>query len=240
MHILYTTKRQKQTLLFIFATQTDILGARKPTRYISTAIPCKRYLAKFAASVYGHPIKADTSTMIGQFIQLCLDKNTYDNRHSSEAKKNLYEAKLNISINEWQFNGIGYNIAPEKAIAINSFIEKIFTEHLYQWCYVRTKKNCRFKGVDEQIRSFAAHHNIVLDDDQEDISFDALKKKEYRFRLNLIKHHNEYRKLFFADLSPRKIKPQQSAFCVLSGMDRMAEFAEKSTLCSVEPAKRHP
>jgi hypothetical protein len=213
------------------------LSKKKQTRYIPVAIPCKRYLAKFAASVYGMSIRADSSTMFGFFLAQCLDKNRYESRANYKGKYSE-EAMLKIEISQFTFNNIGFEISPGKVLAINTFLEKIFTEHLYQWCIISTKRNIRFKGLDEQIRSFAQHHGIILDDDNEDISFDALKKKEYRFRMNIIRNHNEYRKLFSANLSPRKVAPKKEPFCVLSGSDTVADFASNSKSCYVLPNKQ--
>lgn len=215
------------------------MSKKKNTRYIEVAIPCKRYLAKFAHSVYGLHIKADSSTMFGFFLAQCLEKNRYESR-ANYSGKYIDEAQIKIEISQFTFNNIGFDISPSKVLAINTFLEKIFTEHLYQWCVIATKKNCRFKGLDEQIRSFAQHHGIVLDDDQEDISFDALKKKEYRFRSAIIRNNNNFRKLFSANMSPRIVQPQKESFCVLSGSISNPDFATNSKLCSVQHAKQHP
>jgi hypothetical protein len=181
----------------------DILEKSKPSRKITVTLRCKPYLAKFVHSVYGSPLAADSNSLLGSYIYLCLSKNMYENRHLYHHKRAIPQSSIQIKISKWQFNSIGFHIPEDKAISINSFIEKTFTEHLYNWCFVHTKKEVRFKGYDDQIRSFAAHHNIVLDDDNQDISFDALKKKEYRYRVNLEKNRTAFQKIFFAEMSPR-------------------------------------
>jgi hypothetical protein len=88
-------------------------------------------------------------------------------------------SQLPIQISEWQFENIGFDMPKDKAMAINAFIEEIFSEHLYWWCQVATQTKGRYKGYDNAILQFAQKHNITID---EDISFDGLKKKEFRQR----------------------------------------------------------
>ncbi len=88
-------------------------------------------------------------------------------------------SQLPIQISEWQFENMGFDMPKEKAMSINAFIEEIFSEHLYWWCQAATQTKGRYKGYDNAILQFADKHNITID---EDISFDGLKKKEFRQR----------------------------------------------------------
>lgn len=95
---------------------------------------------------------------------------------------NYYTDKLNIVVSLHNYTHVGSDIAADKILFINRFIEEVFSEHLYWWCQINTQKDSRYKGYADAIRSFAATHNIVLDDDNEDISVDGLKRKELRYR----------------------------------------------------------
>lgn len=155
-------------------------------------MPCKRYLAKFAHSLYGSPIPANSSSFIGLFIEFALTKNRYGSR-SPECFKHL-DGHLQVQLSRWQFDRIGFDVAPEHALAVNSILDDLFCQHLYIWVVRHTNPNVRYSGTKEAMLSFADRHGIIVDDDQEDISFEALKKKEYRTRMRLESSVDIFRK----------------------------------------------
>lgn len=74
----------------------------------------------------------------------------------------------------------GHSINPDKIIAINRYFEDVFIDDLYRFCLERTKGSSGWRpGIDAAIEEFARAFNIIIDTD---ISFDALKKAEYRHR----------------------------------------------------------
>lgn len=164
-----------------------LICSQAPTLLIQTPknkpyilqVPCKRYLAKFAHSLYGNPIPANSSSFIGIFIEFALTKNRYGN--SQECLKHL-DGSLQVKLSRWQFDRIGFSVAPEHALAVNSILDDLFCEHLFTWVSRNINPSVRYSGTKDAMLSFAERHGIVIDDIDEDISFEALKKKEYRTR----------------------------------------------------------
>lgn len=64
-------------------------------------------------------------------------------------------------------------------IAINQFWKKSFDHQLHLFCMKYVNKEARFAGYSMAIEAFARMNGIDID---QDISFDGLKKAEYRFR----------------------------------------------------------
>lgn len=119
-----------------------------------------------------------------------LTSKKYKNRHSASVQA-IYKQKhfLRIAINNWQYQAIGKVIIPESAYWINKMLERAFDYELYRFCDVfvllKPKEYGNEHGYKEALHYFAEHYGITLYDDHNekaDISFEALKKKEWRFR----------------------------------------------------------
>jgi len=93
---------------------------------------------------------------------------------------------------------IGFIITNDQVIQFNRFVDDLFEEYLYIFVQKNTKQNQRYCGFKEAIELFAQIHNIEID---VDITFDTLKKAEYRHRKNI-------EKKLVASLSPQIIKNQ--------------------------------
>lgn len=163
------------------------MASRK--KFYEIQVPCKPYIRKFAVSLYGETIHADSSTTLGLIITHSLEKNYYTTRHLTEVKRAefLRERPCNISIkiNKWQFEAIGHDIKGGTHLTINRFLETLFDENLYLHVSCRLKEDKEMKGYKDAIIEFAEKHCLVLFPDigeKEDITYEGLKKKEYRFR----------------------------------------------------------
>jgi hypothetical protein len=76
----------------------------------------------------------------------------------------------------------GHALSEDKIIAINRYMENSFVQDLHRWCDGERAKRDWRPGIDKAIYSFAERNNIIVDTD---ISFDALKQAEYRYRTRL-------------------------------------------------------
>lgn len=72
--------------------------------------------------------------------------------------------------------GLGFDISDASTISINKFFETRFNEDLKKWCELGTIYKVEYK---KNIEDFCMRHRIEL---EYDITFEAIKKKEYRFR----------------------------------------------------------
>lgn len=166
----------------------------KNVRYHCISLPIKSYIRKYAESVFGSPVKADHSTSLGCFINACLEKNVYSNRHLAEnfIYKDVTD-KLPILINSWQFNALGFDFSDDKVIQLNRFLENVFEEDLFRFCQSYIDPSKRYKGFREAIEKFCSRHKIEL---EIDVTFDAIKKIEYRKRKKIEDLHQRTLTLF--------------------------------------------
>ena len=72
----------------------------------------------------------------------------------------------------------GLNIEVAKVLVINRYFGNQFEEDLYHFCQ-RNITPGRYAGYDRALDLFAKRYDIEF---EEDITFEALKKMEYRYR----------------------------------------------------------
>lgn len=74
---------------------------------------------------------------------------------------------------------VGLGLSDDAIIQLNRFFETMFENDLYEFCKRHIDPTCRRAGYDKAITMFADQYAIDLDSD---ISFEALKKTEFRMR----------------------------------------------------------
>ncbi|HYD21538.1 MAG TPA: hypothetical protein VEB40_08690 [Flavipsychrobacter sp.] len=171
--------------------------------YYTLKVPCKPYIRKFATALFGDPIKADNKTTIGIIVIQSLEKNVYENRSIRDWYYKLFMKErpdlLEIEITKWQFAAIGSEFPRASMLTINRFLENSFDENLYLYTNAHIDNGKRYNGKEQSLISFAEKYGIEIavdSEDEGDITIDALKKKESRYRNRLKK-----KKEFFANLS---------------------------------------
>ena len=75
----------------------------------------------------------------------------------------------------------GYCMSTDKIVQINRFYEKLFYEKLFLFVQHKLDKNKRKMGVQDAINDYCDIYGIDIDTD---ISYDAMRKAEYRNRNN--------------------------------------------------------
>lgn len=150
-------------------------------KHYLVTLPCKTYIRKYIQCIYGNPVKATFEHSLGIMINLSLSKDIYlDRKLSNSFIHKHYTDKLPIIVNRWQWDRLGFDIQNGKIHLINLFMENLFKEHLFMWVDSGVQIHRERRLLIEQ---FAALNFIETD---EDISFDALKKMEYRKRRELL------------------------------------------------------
>lgn len=155
----------------------------KRANYFTLKILTKPYLKKYIHSLYGRTVIFSTSNQFGTIIMALLDKPNVIRQSKEKIKVQLneYDAELLIFCPIWfiKKNMYGFDISENHMLALNKYIEQRFTEDLYKFCYIMNKCGV---SLEDAIDEFCKCHQIELD---EDITLDALKKKEYRYRKHL-------------------------------------------------------
>ena len=155
------------------------------------SIPSKPFIKKYIYKRYGYPVQVDNGTLIGVAISSILEKKVHDNNPVDD-RENRFSSltdKIELVIPAYKVYSYeqGLNISIKKAIVLNRYFEIQFVEDLYRHCMQHTKPDLRNLtrkgfggcGYDKAILQFAQMHDLEID---VDITFEALKKNEYRYR----------------------------------------------------------
>lgn len=148
--------------------------------YFTVTLPTKAYLKKYIEVLYGSPVVFNTNSFLGKVIALALDKSVYPEVNRTIIYKSFdrYDKMLHISLPRvWlEKYYYGTDIHPKKAVYINKLIEDKFNEELFQYCQLLDILNIERKDA---LLDFCLKYNLEID---EDITFETIKKMEFRFR----------------------------------------------------------
>lgn len=157
------------------------------SRTYSVKVPIKSYLKKYIHAKHGTDLPLNYRTTYGTLI-LCLLEKDYFSINMGKQKKEVRvslitdEIEFTAPLNTMQYKG--HSLTSDKVIAINRFFEDCFIEDLYRYCKDNKKNTAWRPGIDKAIYAFAEVYNIEV---ETDISFEALKKAEWRHRMKLEK-----------------------------------------------------
>jgi hypothetical protein len=87
--------------------------------------------------------------------------------------------QIKVPLNSKNLRTVGYYIREDNVVLLNRFLEECFETALRQFISEGAKGEGRYVGYKDAYYAFAEAYNIIID---EDISFDGLKKIEYRSR----------------------------------------------------------
>ena len=142
-------------------------------------LPVKKYIQKYLTTMYGPTIPATMETDIG-FVVL----NTLASRLESQVCRgynkqfdNGKNGDITFTIPFHYFYLTKKELSIHTAILLNRYFENKFEEELSRFVHSRNTEG--WGKYKKAIEDFAAFYNIEI---EEDISFDGLKKMEYRHR----------------------------------------------------------
>lgn len=147
-------------------------------------IPTSPHLKKFISVEYGNPVKLDNGSLLGVVVISLLSKDSFHVALKPKEKSKLmtgYAATVSCCAPMSLMKDYGHSISMDKVIQLNRFYEKLFYEKLFLFVQHRLNKSKRKMGVQDAIVEFCDYYSIELDNE---ISYDALKKAEYRHRTN--------------------------------------------------------
>ncbi len=156
-------------------------------------LPVKKYIQKYLTSLHGETIPAIMETDIG-FVVLSTLTSRLDGkvcRGYNNQWRDPYQATVTFTIPFHYFYLAKKQVSVYTTILLNRYFENKFEEAL---CNHVEKQGFAGQKLKASIESFARQYNIEI---EEDISYEALKKMEYRSR----KKNEE---LFVRRLSPAK------------------------------------
>jgi hypothetical protein len=172
--------------------------------HYSVAIPTNPYLKAFITRFYGDPISINNRSHIGVFLIGVMSKENFSTRMAFDKKDIRYKfftEKIQCVAPVSLMSRYGYYLSEDQVIQINRYFETLFEEQLYFYVQRNIDTTKRRSGYEKAIENFADFYNIELN---EKVSFDCLKKIEYRFR-------KKTEKISLTTLSAQK-QPQVSLF----------------------------
>lgn len=172
-------------------------------RTFAVSIPTKAHIRKYVHSINGHTIVAGHDTLIGSVMMICLANKvrSYTSKEYREARILSYPDKVQVVVPaHYVFNGhAGLSVSDDSVISINRFLENAFLQDLYRYCRSNINPANRRHGYDRSIEEFCQMHGIEI---EEDVTFEALKKAEYRYRKRM-EEQNEKKTRTAVDFVPR-------------------------------------
>ncbi len=149
-------------------------------KHFELTIPTKPYLKKYLHALYGDPLFFTIHNHFGICIAAFLSR-PFQFHHRKELLKirtDKFEDQLTINLPMAFLTSrqAGFDISDNHIITLNKLFENRFEEDLWRFCMAM---NLRKRETKDAIEDFCCVYNISIDDD---ITFEALKKKEWRFR----------------------------------------------------------
>lgn len=168
----------------------------------TVSIPAKPHIARFAHTRYGNPVQLGAKNTLGCLINALLSGSNHRAKfspHHADLRFKYLTGGIHCAapLSE-MLRGKTFGLSLDNILVINQFLENEFEEKLYFYCQRQANWQKRRSGIDAAIEAFAKFYGILLD---EEITYEALKKMEYRTRQRKLKK-------IFAEMSPQKL-PQQ-------------------------------
>ena len=156
--------------------------------YFPMSIKTKRFLKPYLESFYGNPICFSFKHTLGTVIAGLLERpqRIHKTRDDIQFRFDKFDTELIIYLPKTFLTKYeaGYALSVEGVITFNKHFENAFEEDLYKCCELaRIYKIQRKKAIEE----FCMRHHVSI---EEDITYECLQKKEYRFHTEQINLKN--------------------------------------------------
>lgn len=148
-------------------------------QFYTIHLPVKTYVRKYLETIYGNPIFIDGKTIFSDIILSKLSSNltSFLPATDLDTRLNRFADKVDIKIPIHYWYRLEKNVTQHTIVRINRYFENCFESDLHKHVDLQVRYvNAERKAA---IESFAAEHKL---DVEVDITFEAMKKMEYRHR----------------------------------------------------------
>lgn len=143
-------------------------------------IPTKPYLKKYIQTLYGRPVIFTRENNFGMAVLAFLDEKRYFRHDKKLVHKafDKFDDKIEIHFPRWWKDRSKFNkgFSEQSVVNINKLFEEQMESHLSFYCRTRNVE------IRSSLYDFCFLHSIEIDID---ITYEALKQKEYRTTNNL-------------------------------------------------------
>lgn len=131
--------------------------------------------------MYGSDLRFTTENLFGITVAAFLEKplEFHKTKEELRCRTDRYTEPMTIQLHKSFLSkrrSYGFDISDASTISFNKLFETRFNEDLLRWCELGVIYKVEYK---KNIEDFCMRHKIEL---EYDITFEAIKKKEYRFR----------------------------------------------------------
>lgn len=148
--------------------------------FFTITVQTKPYIKKYLHAKYGNPLIFSTDNYFGICLAGLLQRpiRVHKKKEALRLRTDRFNAFLEIScpMSFLTNDVLGFDISDSNVISLNKLFEEKFEEEL---TFYTTILNICGVETKDALEDFCKNYDIEIGDD---ISFDALKKKEYRFR----------------------------------------------------------
>lgn len=141
-------------------------------------LPVKKYVQKYLTTLHGETIPAIMETDLGFVVLMTLSSRLEGKvcRGYNNQWKDPYKSTVTFTVPYHYFYLTKKELSIHTCILLNRYFETKFEEDLSRFVDSFMVKGGKYKSA---IEAFAEIYGIEIEDD---ISYEALKKMEYRFR----------------------------------------------------------
>lgn len=158
--------------------------------YLPVTIPTKKFLKKYLQAHYGEHLIFNMDSDMGYFLALLLEKKMYPEYDRQQIYRSIdkYDTLVTILLpRKWiEKYRYGFDVDPKKSVFFNKMVFRTFQQELCRYCALLELASIEKKNA---LLDFAKSYNLEID---EDITFEALKKMEYRHRQKNSEKHKPY------------------------------------------------
>jgi hypothetical protein len=151
----------------------------EPMQFYTIHLPVKTYVRKYLSTIYGNPIIIDGRSEFSDVIlaKLSSSLHSFLSPTDLELRLNRFTDRIDIKLPIYYWYQLENKLDQHNIVRINRYFENRFEN---DFCYaVSLAVSIARQERKKAIEAFAVTHGI---DVEYDITFDALKKMEYRFR----------------------------------------------------------
>ena len=174
--------------------------------YFPLTLNTKPFLKKYLQSLYGNPVIFSSNNSLGVILIGLLER-PYKPHKSPDIIQfrafDKYDCHLQIFLPKTILtkHRYGYALSNQQIITLNKFFENLFEEDLCKEIVLASMYRVKLRKAMEH---FCWRHQISI---EEDISYDCLKQKAYRYRkatgISIRKKNQNINDLSFENLSKK-------------------------------------
>lgn len=152
---------------------------------IPLTIPVKPIVRGYLEYNLGPKLIVRQNSLPGILLKAFLNRGKSDNNYESEVK--LYDQKITVYIDTWDFDYYGYHLSKTEIRRFNTALTHQVYELLFSRLNALSKENLKKGFMKREIMDFMVEYNLI----DYGLTYEACKKQYQRFRKDQQIRHKE-------------------------------------------------